>query len=336
MNATASGTLAATLCYAIWGLSPAFYKLIARVGPAEVLAHRTLWSVVAFGAVLALAGRLREVAAEIAARPGRTVLAALLVGANWFLFIFAVSVGQTVQSALGYYLLPIAAVLAGRLLYGEALGPRRILALGAAALGVALLGAGGQGIPWIALGLTATFLAYTILKKSSSAGPLVTVLAEALILLPLALGFLAAVHLGWRPPAPESAPASWSLASPSWAAFGTGLPVSAALVLAGPMTALPLLLFSFAARRIELGRVGFLIYVNSTLQFALAILLFGEALTLEGALGFAAIWIALALYVSETSRGPDGGGGNDVANSRGDLSALDRGHGKGRSGDGMD
>ncbi|MGR3540965.1 MAG: EamA family transporter RarD [Hasllibacter sp.] len=295
MTEAAKGTLAITACYAIWGLSPIFYKALAAVPPSEVLAHRTIWSVVALGAVLALQGRLARLGALLRRRPGRTLLAGGLIGANWFLFIHAVGSGETLQSALGYYVLPLGAALTGRLLFGERLGPLRWAALALAATAIAVLGAGAGGVPWLALGLAATFLGFSVVKKNARDDAVLTTCAEALVLAPLALGWLWAVHSGAAPLDPRPAAHALTIPAPP-GAFGDGAAITLLLAAAGPMTAGPLMLYSYAATRIELGQAGFLIYLNSTLQLACGVLLFGEAFTMAHATGFALIWAALAAY----------------------------------------
>ena len=295
MTDAAKGTLAITACYAIWGLSPIFYKALAAVPPTEVLAHRTLWSVVALGAVLAVQGRLGALAALLRRRPGRTALAGTLIGANWFLFIYAVSSGETVQSALGYYILPLGAALTGWFLFGERLGPLRWTALALAAAAIAILGAGTGGVPWLALALMGSFLAFSVIKKNARDDAVLTTCAEALVLAPVALLWLATLHTGLAAPDPVPAAHPLTVAAGP-AAFGTGLAVTLLLAAAGPMTAVPLMLYSYAATRIELGQAGFLIYLNSTLQLACGVLLFGEAFTPAHAAGFALIWMAVAAY----------------------------------------
>ena len=296
MTSRTRGLLAAALCYAIWGLTPIFYKALANVTPLEVMAHRTLWSAASFALVLAAQGRLSRLRPLLTRRLGRTALAGAAIGNNWFLFIFAVATGQTLESSLGYYILPLGTALAGWALFGERLGARRLLAIAIAACGIAVLGA-GAGAPRLSLLIMGTFLVYSVVKKGAAEDPVATVCAEAIVLLPLALLWLALAHGGM--PAPFAAhvdPEPWSAPVSGPGAFGQGLVVTLLLMASGPLTAGPLLLFSYAARHAELGQVGFLIYLNSTLQFLCAVFLFGEAFTLLHGIGFAAIWLALGLY----------------------------------------
>ena len=302
MTGQTRGLLAATLCYAIWGLTPIFYKSLANVPPLEVMAHRTVWSVVSFAVVLAVMGRLGRLRPLLTARLGRTALTGAAIGINWFLFIFAVATGATLESALGYYILPLGTALAGWALFGERLGPRRIVAIGIACAGIGVLGA-GAGAPWLSLAIMVTFLTYSIVKKGAAEDPVATVCAEAVVILPFALIWLALAHGGTPAPFGGSTdPAAWSVPVAGPGAFGQGWAVSLLLMASGPLTAGPLLLFSYAARHAELGQVGFLIYLNSTLQFLCAVILFGEEFTLSHAVGFAAIWLALGLYSYRRAR----------------------------------
>ena len=296
MTGQIRGLLAATLCYAIWGVTPIYYKALANVPPLEVMAHRTVWSVVSFAAILLALGRLRRLGPLLTVRLGRTALAGLAIGFNWFLFIFAVATGATLESALGYYILPLGTALAGWALFGERMGWRRLLAIGVAFIGIGVLGA-GAGAPWLSLCIMTSFLAYSILKKGAAEDPIATVCAEAIVILPFALLWLALAHAGTPPPfAGKTDPAAWSVAVAGPGAFGQGWAVTLLLAVSGPLTAGPLFLFSYAARHAELGQVGFLIYLNSTLQFLCAVFLFGETFTWAHGFGFAAIWTALAMY----------------------------------------
>ncbi|WP_199260789.1 EamA family transporter RarD [Paracoccus binzhouensis] len=275
-----------------WGLSPIFYRALSGVPVVEVLAHRTLWSLLLFLAVLAVQGRLRELRGALTGpHVGRIVLAALTVSLNWGLFIWAVQAGHVVQSSLGYYIFPLMAVVAGVLVFGEALSRAQALAVLLAGLAVALLTWGLGVAPWISLGLALTFVLYGALKKSLPLGPVLSVAAEVALLTPLALGWLALQALGWLPA---------SLAAPL--SFGADLPVSLLLAASGVITAVPLILFSYAARRVGMATLGLMFYLNPTLQFLCAVLLFGEAFTRWHMIAFAMIWTALAIYSASAFR----------------------------------
>ncbi|QBY00255.1 EamA family transporter RarD [Rhodophyticola sp. CCM32] len=287
MTEPVKGVLAMIGACTIWGLSPIFYKLLSDVPPLEVLAHRTLWSVIVFGLALAGQGRLRDLRPALS---GRRVLllvfvAAMMISANWFLFIFSIQVGRTVESALGYYIFPLVAVLIGAVVLKEKLGKAQLAAVGLAALAVTILTLGLGVAPWISLTLGVTFGMYGLLKRWVAAGPVVSVTSEVLLISPLALGYL--LWLG-----------------PGQGAFGNDLWASLFLVLSGPLTALPLILFSYAAKRAAMSTIGLVQYLNPTLQFGSAVLILGERVTLWHAIAFPIIWVALMIYSWASLRRP--------------------------------
>ncbi|MFC3570373.1 EamA family transporter RarD [Paracoccus simplex] len=275
-----------------WGLSPIFYRALSEVPVVEVLAHRTLWSLLLFLAVLAVQGRLRELRGALTGpHVGRIVLAALTVSLNWGLFIWAVQAGHVVQSSLGYYIFPLMAVVAGVLMFGEALSRAQAMAVLLAGFAVALLTWGLGVAPWISLGLAVTFVLYGAIKKSLPLGPVLSVAAEVALLTPLAAGWLVLQALGLLPA---------GVAEPM--RFGADLPVSLLLAASGVITAVPLILFSYAARRVGMATLGLMFYLNPTLQFLCAVLLFGEAFTRWHMIAFAMIWAALAIYSASAFR----------------------------------
>ncbi|MGP6085392.1 EamA family transporter RarD [Antarctobacter jejuensis] len=280
MSPTTKGILLMIGACTIWGLSPIYYKLLVHVPPLELLAHRTVWSFVVFAGLLAVQGRLGQLRGVV----GRirplviTAIAALMVTANWFLFILSVQIGQVRETSLGYYTVPLVAVLLGVVVLRERLSALQWVAVGLAALAVAQLTWGLGTAPWIALILAVTFGIYGLVKKRLSAGAVVTVTAEVLLLAPLGLLWLV------------------TLEAQDKAVFGDDLYTSALLIFSGFLTALPLILFSAAAQRVSMSTLGLLQYVNPTLQFFCAVVLFGEPLTPWHITAFVLIWIALALY----------------------------------------
>jgi chloramphenicol-sensitive protein RarD len=264
----------------IWGLSPLFYKALATVPPLEVLAHRTLWSLGFFGAILAAQGRLRGVGRLIARRreAGLIAGAALLISTNWSGFIYAVQAGRAIEASLGYYIFPLVAVLLGIVVLGERLGPLKLAAVALAGLGVAVLTLGLGVAPWLALILAASFGAYGLLKRWVAAGPVTSVTAEVALLALPALGWLAWLH------------------GHGLGAFGRDAVETGLLIATGPVTAGPLILFAYAAQRLAYATQGLIQYINPTLQFLIASLIFQETFTIWHGLCFALIWAALALY----------------------------------------
>ncbi len=283
--------LAMVAACTIWGLSPIYYKLLAAVPPLEVLSHRTLWSLLFFGLVIGAQGRAAAVPRLIRQDLLRVALAALTISSNWFVFILSVQIGQAVEASLGYYIFPLFAVLIGAFAFQERLAPAQAAAVALAGAAVALLTWGLGVAPWIALVLAATFAAYGTLKKRIGAGPVVSVTAEVLILAPLAALWLAGAHSGW-----------WSEGGRPGGWFGHDWRTSLLLAFSGVLTGGPLILFSYASRRISLGALGLTQYLNPTLQFLCAVLVFREPFTPWHMAAFALIWAAVALYSAESLR----------------------------------
>lgn len=271
-----NGVLAMVACCLIWGLSPLYYRLLSHVTPADVLAHRTLWSLVFFAGVLLVQGRLRLVGRAVGDRRqvGWIALAAVMISINWFLFIVAIQIDRVTETSLGYYIFPLVSVVFGAVIFRERLGALQWAAVGLAALGVVVLTLGLGAAPWISLVLALSFGTYGVLKKQVSTGPVVSVTAEVLVLAPFAVAWLVVfADLGW----PDA---------------GT----LALLLFSGPMTAMPLVLFSYATKRVRLATVGLLQYMNPTIQFMLAMFVLGEPSTVWHAVAFPMIWVALAIY----------------------------------------
>jgi chloramphenicol-sensitive protein RarD len=295
MTEARKGVLALVAACVVWGFSPLFYALLHYVPPLELLAHRVVWSAVIFGLLVASQGRLRAVLALIAGPTLlRVVAAAATVSLNWGLFIWSVQNGRTLEASMGYYIFPLVAVLLGFAAFGERLGPVRAGAVALAGSGVVVLTWGLGAPPWIALTLAISFGLYGLLKKQFAAGPVLSVTAEALVLTPVALIWLAGIHAGWWHEAGQ-VPGQGAL-------FGTGLGDSLLLVVSGLVTAVPLVLFSYASRRISMATLGLTQFLNPTLQFFCAVVLLGEAFTRWHAAAFALIWAALAVYSAATLR----------------------------------
>ena len=278
MSDTQKGVLALIVACTVWGLSPLYYALLKHVPAVEVLSYRSLWSLAFFSLVLMIQGRMREIPAAFAS-PKRTILilvAAVMISANWFGFIFAIQTGQGIEASLGYYIFPLVAVLIGQLVFSERLSKTQWIAIAIATLGVLILTVGLGVAPWIALGLAGTFGFYGLIKKQITLGPLLSVNCEVLILAPLAIGWIALMGSG--------------------AGGGNEIGTHALLMLSGPLTAMPLVLFSYAAKRIRLATVGIVQYLNPTLQFACAALVMGEVVTRWHVIAFPIIWCALAIY----------------------------------------
>lgn len=273
--------------YVLWGLIPAYFKLIAHVSPLLVLAHRVVWSFLFLALLVALLGKWRDVAATL--RRGRTVLllslSTVLLACNWGAFIYAVSTGRVIQSSLGYFMVPLVSVALGVGALGERLRRWQVAGLLAAVAGVAVLTAARGRLPWIALALAFSWGGYGLVRKIAHVTPLVGVFVETILLLPLALLYLAVT------PARRAASAE-PLARSDYAL----------LLLGGVVTAVPLLWFTAAAKRLRLSTLGFLQYVTPTGQLLLAIFAYGEAFGRANFVGFALIWLALIVYSLDSWR----------------------------------
>lgn len=278
MSENARGIAAMIAACMIWGLSPILYAALVHVPALEVLAHRTLWGWVTFVIVLAVQGRLMHVprALRVPAHLAVLLVAACLISLNWFIFIWAVQAERAIDASLGYYTFPLVAVCVGALVFSDRLSRMQWVAVGLACVAVGVLTYGLGAAPWIALVLATSFAGYSALKKRLSMGPVVSVAAEVTLLAPLALGYL--IFQG----------ASGFHSSPLTAFL---------LVLSGPLTtAAPLILFSYASRRVQMSTIGVVQYLNPTLQFLCAVVVLGEVFTGWHQIAFALIWIALGIY----------------------------------------
>jgi len=264
----------------IWGLAPILYKSLSHIPAPEVLAHRTGWSFVFFAGILALQGRFGDLRLALTGRRQIAMIlaATALISINWFVFILAIQIGHATEASLGYYIFPLLAVLIGRFVFGEKLALMQWLAISLAALAVLVLTWGMGVAPWISLVLATSFGLYGAVKKQLPVGPMVSVTCETLFFLPVGLCILVVQHGSGQ------------------GVFGTNLFDSALLMLSGPLTALPLILFAFAARRLPLSTVGVMQFLNPTLQFFCAVIIFGEPFTQWHQVAFVLIWMAVAIF----------------------------------------
>ncbi len=283
MSEARKGVLAMVLACTVWGLSGLYYKAIAHVPAPEVLAHRTLWSLVFFVVVLTVQGRLRLLPGLVASRSVAMVAAAaVMISANWFLFIWSIQTGHAIEASLGYYIFPLVAVMIGLFVFREGLSAGQWLAVALAGVAVLVLTVGLGAAPWIALVLAGTFGTYGLLKRQIAAGPVVSVAAEVCLLAPVALIWLWGVHSG-----------RWGAGG---GAFGQGWRDTLMLAFSGVITGGPLMLFSYATKRVRMATVGLVQYLNPTLQFTVAALIFAEPVTQWHMIAFPLIWAALAVY----------------------------------------
>jgi len=282
-----TGILLGLAAYAIWGFMPLYFKPLAAVPPAEIVAHRIIWSLIFLGVLATLWRRWPAIRAALATPRVLTtlVVTALLIAVNWLVYIYAIVSGHVLEGSLGYYLNPLVNVLLGVVLLKERLTRPQVFACLLAGAGVAVLAAGaGTGL-WISLTLAISFASYGFLRKVAPVDALEGLWVETAILAPVSLVWVLLLQ---------------ARGDAGFGAFGIG--TDALLVLGGAVTAIPLLLFTAAARRLPYSTLGFLQYIAPSLQFLLAVLVFGERFTTAHAVCFGAIWAALAIFSVEGLR----------------------------------
>ncbi|HYB99118.1 MAG TPA: EamA family transporter RarD [Candidatus Limnocylindrales bacterium] len=281
---TNAGFWYAAGAYTSWGLLPIYWKMLAHVPAAQVICHRIVWSFALLAAVLALAGRWRAFAdAATSWRSlGLYAAAAILIGINWTLFIWAVGAGFLVETSLGYYINPLISVLLGVVVLRERLRPMQWVPIALAGTGVAYLTLMHGSVPWVALLLATSFALYGLVKKTAPLASLDGLTLETGLLLVPAVSFLV-----------------YSEARGQGPLLGGDAVASAMLVGAGAITTAPLLMFASAAQRIPLFWVGILQYIAPTLQLALGTLVYGEPFHREQLIGFTLVWTALLVFIVE-------------------------------------
>lgn len=280
-NDIRDGIVAALAAYLIWGFLPVYFKTVGSVDPLEVLAHRVIWAV-PFGALILLFRRQwAEVRRALTHKVmlGWLSLSALFIAGNWFVYIWAIQDERIFETSLGYYINPLTNMLVGVLFFGERLRRLQLLAVALAAIGVLVLTVSGGKVPWIALFLALSFTAYAVIRKKVVIGGMPGLFVETVLLLPIALAwFIQFKHAG------HATFASGDMRMTFW------------LFMAGPVTALPLLCFALAARRLPMTLIGFMQFLAPSIQFATGVY-YGEILTVPHIVCFAFIWAAVAFFI---------------------------------------
>ena len=279
MNRTAQGILAILAACVIWGLSPLYYNLLTMVPPLELLAQRTLWSFLFFALVLGLQGRFSALIHALGNRGHVITLfaAACAIAVNWYFFIYSVQINRVSEASLGYFIFPLVAVVFGLIVFKEKLFALQWVAVALAVFAVLILTYGLGVAPWLALVLSLSFGTYSVLKKRLDLSPVISVTLEVMLLLPLTVPYL--LIQNW--PIQDSTD-SWQI----WFL----------LMGSGPLTATPLILFSYATHRISMSTVGIMQYINPSIQFLVALLIFAEPMTDWHFGAFSIIWVAVVIY----------------------------------------
>ena len=295
MDATATATTSPTAraglaygiaAYGLWGLLPIYFKLLTAVPAVAIVAHRIVWSMVALGLLVFVTGARKEITVALRHRPTLRLLllTSALIAVNWLIYVYAVNSGHILAGSLGYYLNPLANILLGRFVLKEPLARLQWVAVAIAGAGIAVLAAGALSHLWISLTLCVSFALYGLFRKIARVDATAGLAIETAILLPIALAWLAFTSGG-----PE----------PVWGSDSTEL---ALLMFAGIASTTPLLLFTAAARRLRYSTLGVLQFLAPTLQFLVAVFVYGEPFGQANAIAFAAIWTAAVLYLISSLR----------------------------------
>jgi chloramphenicol-sensitive protein RarD len=282
------GVIAALAAYLMWGFLPVYFVLVRDVDSSEVLAHRVIWAV-PFGAlILSFRQQWSEVARAFTHRAmlGWLTLSAVFIGMNWFVYIWAIQDERILETSLGYYINPLTNMLVGYWLFGERLRRYQKIAVSLATIGVVVLTLAADEVPWVALFLAVSFTVYAAIRKKVVIGGMPGLFVETVLLLPFAIIWFVYLYSSSR-----------------MAFLGGDSALNAWLMLAGPITAVPLLCFALAARRLSLTTIGFMQFLAPTIQFCTGIY-FGEELTPAHIICFSFIWSAAAFFIYDAMTSP--------------------------------
>ena len=279
--------LAICLACTIWGLSGIYYDHLSHIPPLEVLAHRALWAMVFLSTVLLCQKRLYRLFYNTLSIRELCLLScsALMISANWFSFIFAIQTGQAVQASFGYYIFPLVAIILGFLFRGERFSNIQLMAILFAGISVLTLGFALRLIPSIALIIALTFGAYGLIKGFTKLGSVESVTIETILIAPLSLSFIGLAYLSNR--------------NGNYHINNFDLLL---LMLSGLITGGPLILFSYATKKLTYATVGILQYLNPTLQFLVAIFVLVEPFNIWHAFALIFIWVGIIIYSGESWR----------------------------------
>ncbi|MDB4959941.1 MAG: chloramphenical resistance permease RarD [Myxococcales bacterium] len=279
------GLLQGVLAYSLWGIVPAYWKLLDGVNPIELIAHRAIWGGVSLAILVVVAGQVGALRAAL--RQPRLIAVMMLssgvLAVNWAVFVWATISGHLLEASLGYFINPLVSIALGTLVLGERIQRLQRIAIILAALGVGVLTWRAGRVPWIALVLAFSFGTYGLVRKMARVEALVGSTIETMLLAPAAVIYLIVIS-------PHGA-FGHSSASTELLLIGTGI-----------VTAVPLVLFTSAARRLPLSKIGALQYLAPTGQFLLAAIAYGEPLTRERLAAFILIWVGLVVFTADLWR----------------------------------
>ena len=285
MDESTRGTISAITAFFLWGIFPIYWKALQHVSSTQILAHRVVWSLVFVLVLLSIQRRWNEAKSVISFYPNVCIflVTSFLLGGNWLIYIWAVNSNQIVEASLGYFINPLVNVCLGMVFLRERLYRSQFISVLLAFVGVLFLTLQYGRLPWIAFTLALTFGTYGLLRKTAKAGSIVGLLFDT--------GFLAPIFLLYL---------VFLAAHGSGAFVSTNLKTDVLLIGAGVVTAVPLLLFAYGARRIQYSTVGFLQYIAPTGQLLVGVFLYREQFTRAHAIAFGLVWVALLLYSTST------------------------------------
>ncbi len=280
---TREGVLYGLAAYGWWGLVPIYFRWLGEISPLDILAHRIFWSAVFLAMILTVTGRWNETLRSLKTRDilRPLIISAILVAFNWLMYILAVHLQKIVQASLGYFILPLVNIALGMVIFGERMRALQYLAVVVAGIGVVALAFAGGEVPWIAFALALSFSLYGMIRKKVPVDGLTGLAVETIVLLPLAVGGLIALTIE-----------RGNLEDTQHLAK---------LSLSGVVTAIPLLCFGQAARRLPFSLLGFMQFISPSLQFVLAITLFGEQIR-GGWWPYVMVWAALVIFSIDSFR----------------------------------
>jgi len=285
MDESTKGTISTITAFFVWGIFPIYWKALQHVSSTQILAHRVVWSLAFVLVLLSIQRRWNEAKSVMSFYPNMSIflVTSFLLGGNWLIYIWAVNSNQIVEASLGYFINPLVNVCLGMVFLRERLYRSQFVSVALAFVGVLFLTLQYGRLPWIAFTLALTFGTYGLLRKTAKAGSMVGLLFDTGFLAPISLLYLL-----------------FLAAHGSGAFVSINLKTDALLIGAGVVTAVPLLLFAYGARRIQYSTVGFLQYIAPTGQLLVGVFLYREQFTRAHAIGFGLVWVALLLYSTST------------------------------------